>query len=532
MSQKHTRRFFLGTAISAVAALPAVAAAPTVSLRPVDRDADLSKLAIRNVSEIIAESGIKGDVAFAVVDVESGTWLEAANANMGIPPASSVKAITALYALDVLGPDHVFETRLIATGEVVDGVVQGDLILAGGGDPTLDSDNLGKMAEDLKAAGVTGVQGKFKVYAASLPLTTAIDPEQPDQVGYNPGVSGIALNYNRVHFEWQRGSNGYDVSMEGRSARYQPAVQIASMEVVNRKGPVYTYEDRAGRDVWTVAKGALGKSGARWLPVRKPGPYAGDAFATIARSLDIRLGQAEMIDSLPEGKTLITHRSSDLRSILKDMLKYSTNLTAEMVGMAASAARVKPLDSLRASAVEMNRWAVEKLSMENPEMVDHSGLSDDSKMTAHDMAGALGRIHGTGLRPILKPVYLRDDRGRPIRDSAIKIDAKTGTLNFVSALAGFLTTPEDRVLAFAILTANPEERAKISREEREGPPGARTWNGRAKRVQRGLLERWAVLYNEAVVPEPEPKPKSEPEAKAAIGSEAAAIREKEPEPEL
>ena len=506
-----------------------MATAPTASFRPIGRDDDPYQRPIPNVSEIIADSGIKGDVAFALVDVESGVWLEAANANMGIPPASSAKAITALYALDVLGPDHVFETRLIATGDVVEGVVQGDLILAGGGDPTLDSDNLGKMAEDLKAAGITGVKGKFKVYETLLPLTPAIDPEQPDQVGYNPGVSGLALNYNRVHFEWKRGSNGYDVSMEGRSVRYQPAVRVATMEVVNRKGPVYTYENRAGRDVWTVAKGALGSGGARWLPVRRPGAYAGEVFVTIARSLDIKLDDAELIDILPEGKAIVTRRSSDLRSILKEMLKYSTNLTAEMVGMAASVARVGPLDSLRASAAEMNRWAVEKLSMENPQMVDHSGLSDDSNMTARDMAGALGLIHGTGLRPILKPVYLRDDRGRPVQDSSIKIDAKTGTLNFVSALAGFITTPKGRVLAFAILSANEEERAKITREEREGPPGARSWNGRAKQVQRGLLERWALLYNETVVTEPVPKPAPKPAPGAVSGSASVPAAELEPE---
>ncbi len=97
-------------------AASAWAESPTTSLRPMGRDDDLYKQAIPNVSEIIADSGISGTVAFAVVDVESGVWLEASNATDGIPPASSIKAITALYALDQLGPDHVFETRLLATG--------------------------------------------------------------------------------------------------------------------------------------------------------------------------------------------------------------------------------------------------------------------------------------------------------------------------------------------------------------------------------------------------------------------------------
>ena len=89
MSQSFTRRItrsiFLGTAAAALAAASAWAEPPTTSLRPVGRDADLYKQAIPNVSEIIADSGITGTVAFAVVDVESGIWLEASNATDGIP---------------------------------------------------------------------------------------------------------------------------------------------------------------------------------------------------------------------------------------------------------------------------------------------------------------------------------------------------------------------------------------------------------------------------------------------------------------
>ena len=85
------------------------------------------------------------------------------------------------------------------------------------------------------------------------------------------------------------------------------------------------------------------------------------------------------------------------------------------------------------------------------------------------------------------------------------------------------------MLAFAILTANTDERAKISRAERERPPGARTWNGRAKRVQRGLLERWGLLYNVAVKPEPEaaaePETQTAPEPDAEGEAEPEAVLE-------
>ena len=458
------------------------------------RGEDFYKRAVRSAAEIIRTEKLSGTVAFAVADARTGKWLECENEQTGTPPASTAKAITALYALDALGPDYKFQTQLLATGGIVNGQVEGDLILRGGGDPTLDTNTLAAMAAQLKAAGIIGVKGGFKVFEASLPVLRQIDREQPDHVGYNPGVSGLALNFNRVHFEWKRASSGYTVTMDGRSGKYRPAVAMAAMKVRDRSTPIYTYEDRAGRDNWTVAKGALGKGGSRWLPVRKPGLYAGDVFATLAGAHGIRLGKPQIVEKLPRGEAVVTHVSEPLQGILRGMLKYSTNLTAEMVGLAASTKRLGQVGNLRASAAEMNRWAISALGMSAPKLVDHSGLGDDSQMTALDMARALIKMHESPLRPILKRIAMRDKKGRPVKSHPLVVDAKTGTLNFVSGLAGYLTAPDGRVMAFAILAADAGERAKISRAERERPPGARTWNRRAKRVQQALMERWGVLY--------------------------------------
>ncbi|MBD3665898.1 D-alanyl-D-alanine carboxypeptidase/D-alanyl-D-alanine-endopeptidase [Sulfitobacter sp. TSTF-M16] len=495
MRNRFSRRFFLGSAAASVASGAfAQSLTPEISLRPVLRGKGFYKRAVRDAQSIIRAEKLTGNVAFAVADARTGAWLECENEQMGTPPASTAKAITALYALETLGADHQFETRLCVTGGIQDGVVQGDLVLIGGGDPLLDTNGLAEMAAQLKAAGVRAVKGDFKVFEASLPVMRQIDPEQPDQVGYNPGVSGLALNFNRVHFEWKRGNNGYAVTMDGRTAKYRPEVAMAVMQVRDRKAPIYTYEDRAGRDNWTVARGALGKGGSRWLPVRKPGLYAGDVFATLAGSHGIRLGRPQVVDALPPGEVIVTRKSIALRGILRGMLKYSTNLTAEMVGLAASTKRMGAVPNLRASAAEMNRWAIAALGMTAPKLVDHSGLGDDSTMTTLDMARALVKAHEGGLRPILKPIAMRDTKGRPVKEHPVTVDAKTGTLNFVSGLAGYMTVPDGRVLAFAILAANPAERAKIRRADRERPPGTRTWNRRAKRVQQALIERWATLY--------------------------------------
>ncbi len=496
MKRYFSRRNFLGSAAAAglMGAQAAQAATPTTSLRPVMRGEDFFKRAVRSVEDILGEAKLVGKVSFAVSDAKTGLGLESKDAATARPPASVTKAITALYALDALGPDHRFETRLIATGGVEGGEVQGDLVLVGGSDPTLDTDILGRMAANLKAAGIIGVKGGFKVYEASLPVLARIDPKQPDQVGYNPGVSGLALNYNRVHFEWKRASGQYTVTMEGRTERYRPAVQMASMTIRDRGTPVYAYESRNGKDVWSVARGALGNSGARWLPVRKPGLYAGEVFQTLAGSNGIRLGKPQMIDVVPAGDVLVRHQSDDLRRILRDMLKWSTNLTAEMMGLAATVARGTKPASLKASAEQMNVWARANLGMQSAALVDHSGLGDDSRVTAADMVTALIKVRDEGLRDILKPIAMRDEKRRVINDHPIKVDAKTGTLNFVSTLAGYLTGPDGTEMAFAIFAADEGIRATLSRAEREGPPGGKTWNRRAKRMQQQLIERWGVLY--------------------------------------
>lgn len=474
----------------------AFASAPATSLRPVLRGDDLLRQTVPTAAELVAKAKLNGQVAFCLADAKSGNVLEEMAPTLGMPPASVTKAVTALYALDTLGAEHRFETRLIATGGINDGEVQGDLILVGGGDPTLDTNGLAEMAARLKDAGVRSVKGAFHVYESNLPVLTGIDPDQPDHVGYNPAVTGMALNYNRVHFEWKRGADGYDVTMDGRSEKYRPAVTMAAMQVQDRSTPLYTYSDGGARDDWTVAKTALGRGGARWLPVRKPGLYAGDVFATMAGSQGIRLKQPRLIDTLPDGDALVTQQSEDLRGILKDMLKYSTNLTAEMTGLASSLARNAGPTTLKDSAAEMNRWAKANLGMRDPAFVDHSGLGEDSRISASDMMTAMVRVYGTEtLRPILKTIVFRDEKGRPRRDHPIKVEAKTGTLNFVSALSGYLTAPDGRVLAFAIFSADEERRAKITRAQREKPEGGAAWNARAKRLQQALIERWGTYHS-------------------------------------
>lgn len=87
-----------------------------------------------------------------------------------------------------------------------------------------------------------------------------------------------------------------------------------------------------------------------------------------------------------------------------------------------------------------------------------------------------------------------DAKGRKVPGSPIRVDAKTGTLNFVSTLAGYVSAPGGRELAFAIFTGDVPRRDAVPDGDKEQPPGVGAWNKRSKRLQQQLIERWSAVY--------------------------------------
>ncbi len=494
MTTKLTRRAMIaGLSLFGSTAL---ANAPLTSLRPQARQSNLPRVRPRarfSTADMIAAAGLDGQVGFVIADAETGEILEAIDGATARPPASVTKAVTALYAIEALGGDYRFKTTVYGTAPIVNGALDGDLILAGGGNPNLLTDDLYALSETLKATGLKEVTGKFLVWGGALPGVEEIDDTQLDHLGYNPAVSGLNLNFNRVHFEWKREGSSYAVAMDARSETLRPPVSIARMRLADRSSPVYAYQDGGGVDQWTVARGALGKAGSRWLPVRYPALYAGDVFRTFMKDHGLDLPVATRIPTLPDAQVLADHESESLTGVMRAMLRFSTNLTAEAAGMTASAALTGQRRGLRTSALGMTRWATARAGI-TPAFVDHSGLGDQSRIAASDMVTLLNAQDVRGrLSPILKSITMRDSEGRPIKDAPGDVRAKTGTLNFVSTLAGYLTTSGGRTLSFAIFAADLDARARGKAAGDEQPAGSITFNTKAKRLQQDILQRWALM---------------------------------------
>ena len=151
-------------------------------------------------------------------------------------------------------------------------------------------------------------------------------------------------------------------------------------------------------------------------------------------------------------------------------------------------------------------WMRERLGARQARFVDHSGLGVDSKLRPHDMTRALVAAGPNGmLRGLMRDIPVLNDAGNRMPYSPLEVVAKTGTLNFVSTLAGYVRTPNGRSLAFSVFCADLERRARLTHDQMERPPGGRTYNGRAKRLQQALVRRWGgALRLERHVPRARP----------------------------
>ena len=96
---------------------------------------------------------------------------------------------------------------------------------------------------------------------------------------------------------------------------------------------------------------------------------------------------------------------------------------------------------------------------------------------------------------MLKETQLVDDEREALVNPPALVVAKTGTLNFVTTLAGYARTAGGADLAFAIFAVSPEGRAQALASEEEIPDGAQAWNGRARHLQQELLRRWGTAYS-------------------------------------
>jgi len=438
-----------------------------------------------SLAQLARKFNKNAETAAVLIDVRTGKVLEVHNPIAQMPPASVTKVVTTLYGIEQLGQGYQFTTRVLATGPQMGGIIQGDLVLIGGGDPSLDSDELARMIKIVREAGIKGVTGQFLYYDQALPYAYEIDDGQPVEAAYNPAVSGLNLNFNRVHLQWADG--GLNVS--ARAENHAPSVRGVHVETSQRSGPIYQFDEKGGADHWSLAAPAFKKSGAAWLPVRHPAPYAAEVFRTLSQEYGLILPYPVRAQTLPKGDELARNERRELNLVSRGMLHFSTNLTAEVIGLTASGQ-----GGLASSGIAMQIWAKQKYGLKAASFRDHSGLGDFNRISAGEMASIVAQAGKAGdLDGLLRRYFVSAAKGNKPAVKGAEVRAKTGTLNFVRGLSGLIHGAHGQTLAFAIFSADLDARAKIDGTNTR-QPGAKRFANRARSFEQAVLRRWLLAH--------------------------------------
>lgn len=416
-----------------------------------------------------------------MIEVASGKVLAANNARDGFIPASVAKMPAAMVILHRLGGDKRFTTTLATTGSLdKKGTLNGDLILVGGGDPSLLHDDLQQMAKDLAKAGVKRVNGAFYYDETAIPVLPSIEPRQPDDVPYNPPLGGLAVDFSRFLVRWPQAKDGSFKAPVGSTVPVSPASVV---DLPASPAP----------------------SGEKWLPVKEAGPFAAQVFAAYAQQERIALPAPRPAPAGTTAKTvLVSHASEPLSVILKEALYSSNNMALETLALAATASKTpaeagtKINESVQAMLPNV-AWSKFTFILPNA-----SGLTDQAQMTpgqcaalaAHAATTSLG---GVPFKPLLRgrklDPFMADDPGAlPV------LRTKTGTIFYARALAGILTPASGKEIAFCLMTDDPEQRKvydALPFDQRDVPQNrdpAKDWTKAAREQEEQLVKSWFAKY--------------------------------------
>lgn len=448
------------------------------------------------------------DVGYLLLRLPDGRVVEAHRPDEPRIPASTTKVVTTVAALQVLGADHRFNTTLLSTGEIREGALSGDLYLRGGGDPTLSTDGLRDLVIALRQAGVKRIAGNFFYDDSLLPTTREIESKQPVAVSYNPGLSALSVNYNRIFLRWRRKQKSSTFTTSIFSPADGGPVPVKAITTGTLPGGfdkrIVFLPDGAGAatDRWLLSL-SLPPRGTIDLPVRNnPGHITALLFRTLCQQRGLSLPTPQSGAAPAQARLLYTHYSEPLPQIITKVLQYSNNLAAELIGLATSRQLTNHSLSLRESASSLAHWyqrALSETDWTGFHAANHSGLSSATRHTPRQLAEILRHawrtpLGGARFPDLLSPPHWgkADERVREL------VKAKSGAMSYADGLVGYLTTRRGQQLGFVILVTDFDKRAALDAafdiRIMNAPAAAQAWTSRAKTFEKALIARWIMQY--------------------------------------
>lgn len=424
------------------------------------------------VLAILDSTGGSGTLwAVYVADARTGDVLLARNEAMGMLPASNAKTFTMATALDVFGSAKRFRTPLLFKGTQAGGVLRGDLVVRGSGDPSFGSsemagpDPFDTWAQALRARGVTRIEGRLVGDDDAFddhPYGEGWDIDYvTKQASRLLGVSASGLSYHDNLVTVRLGTTARNAAgLATEPAGYLDVVDRSSTEGRTRGSAV-----RMRRVLGTeriVLGGSIPRSTGATLeiPVTNPTALAAHAFRSALDSagIDVRALKPFDVDDLPEppdpegADTLAVHVSPPLGEILQVVGHESNNFYADQIFRAFGWAGTAEGAGKQVQAFLAKAGARAELNS----LFDGSGLSRKNYVTAE----ALGRTYVTMYSHRERQAFFDALAGPGIESTlqyrlpGLRVRAKTGSLEFVRALSGYVTTESGQDIVFVLLANN------------------------------------------------------------------------------
>ena len=429
----------------------------------------------------------KGEWGLLVVDAESGATLYEKNTNNYFLPASNMKLLTTALALDTLGPEYRFRTRVETNGGLTsDGKLSGDLILVGRGDPNLSNRKfpyetkeefegppekaLAEIADAIAARGVKEIAGDVVGDDSYFPRERYPDGWEIDDMVWEYGapISAIVVDDNTVTLTLTPGEKaGGAVMAVVEPPTREFAVENEVITIGAKEKPDLRLTREPGGDTVIVSGMMPATSNPRKLvlAIQEPALHAANLLSQLLKDRGIKVGGMVRAVHEPDPNeatrtVLAEHLSIPLKDSVKLVNKISQNLHTEVL--------------LRAAARQQGRWATpEDLQKFPAAFYAKAGISegdviqtDGSGLSRHDLVTprAFVALLAYARKQAWFPAFLES---LPVAGAdgtlnermkepplAGKIHAKTGSVTHVRTLSGYAETPGARKLIFSFLSNN------------------------------------------------------------------------------
>lgn len=442
----------------------------------------------RNAIDAVLDAPPADQIHFGVlaVDVATGRTLYARDASRKFVPASNQKILVTSTALSMLGPDYRYDTSLWSNGAVKDGVLQGDLVLVGSGDPTLSRPfwpsgeaALAALADSLWATGIRHVAGALVVDATAWDSTTVGPTWEVEDLPYAYGSTGGVFAVDRGEVELRvmgGGAPGAPVAMEwsplGTPDFVMSHLTTAPADSSTRVRSSYLPESRK-----LVLEGwvAVGHSDTLSFALRDPVRQATATMARILGTRGITVGAGAWVAwehgtplnaGCPAGSVTTcpgAHRIAGLWSppmalIVEAILEPSQNWMTEQLIRTLGAEKGEG-GSWRAGVDVVTGFLVDEVGVDSLDVSprDGSGLSAYDLVTPRALVQVLRYMAAGPNAEVYRSALAEPGEEDSTLEGRLpelqgRVFAKTGTISNVNSLSGYLVRHDGREVVFSLLS--------------------------------------------------------------------------------